>query len=73
MVFLLIPLPTIIIRGAFSQCRVFAMKSASEKCSKPKTFLAFLSKLLCFSIILQFTQLAIFLNVSGGCESQNNS
>jgi hypothetical protein len=35
--------------------------------------LVFLSKLLCFSFILQLTQLATFLNVSGGWETQNNT
>jgi hypothetical protein len=34
--------------------------------NNPTIFLVFLSKLLCFSFILQLTQLATFLNVSGG-------
>ena len=48
-------------RQFFSMSRI-----CNEKCSKPKIFLAFLSKLLCFSFILQHIELATFLNASAG-------
>jgi hypothetical protein len=51
----------VIKRQFFSMSRI-----CNEKCSKPKIFLAFLSKLLCFSFIHWFIELATFLNASAG-------
>ncbi len=48
-------------RQFFSMSRI-----CDKKHSKPKIFLAFLPKLLCFSFILLFIQLATFLVVSDG-------